>query len=138
MIELIEIGVKNILCMQPFGCLPNHITGKGQIKELKRIYEDKFTQNEGILEDKERIEEDNVNIQENIDHNKKILEEEGKEAEQKIFGLFSVIFTIIGFAAFIVGSILTLCLGFFYGNSLSSEEISCSLFAPTSQKILDK
>lgn len=40
MIELIEIGVKNILCMQPFGCLPNHITGKGQIKELKRIYKD--------------------------------------------------------------------------------------------------
>ena len=28
MIELIEIGVKNILCMQPFGCLPNNITGK--------------------------------------------------------------------------------------------------------------
>ena len=38
MIELIEDGVKNIICMQPFGCLPNHITGKGQIKELKRIY----------------------------------------------------------------------------------------------------
>lgn len=40
MIELIEDGVKNIICMQPFGCLPNHITGKGQIKELKRIYKD--------------------------------------------------------------------------------------------------
>lgn len=38
MIELIEDGVNNIICMQPFGCLPNHITGKGQIKELKRIY----------------------------------------------------------------------------------------------------
>lgn len=38
MVELIEDGVKNIICMQPFGCLPNHITGKGQIKELKRIY----------------------------------------------------------------------------------------------------
>lgn len=50
--------------------------------------------------------------------------EEGKEAEQKIFGLFSVIFTIIGIAAFIVGTILTLCLGLFYSNSLSSEEIS--------------
>ena len=50
--------------------------------------------------------------------------EEGKEAEQKIFGLFSVIFTVIGIAAFIVGTILTLCLGLFYGNSLSSEEIS--------------
>ncbi len=50
--------------------------------------------------------------------------EEGKEAEQKIFGLFSVIFSVIGIASLIVGTILTLCLGFFYGNSLSSEEIS--------------
>jgi predicted CoA-substrate-specific enzyme activase len=38
MIELIESDVKNIICMQPFACLPNHITGKGVIKELKRIY----------------------------------------------------------------------------------------------------
>ena len=38
MIELIEEGVNNIVCMQPFGCLPNHITGKGQMKELKRRY----------------------------------------------------------------------------------------------------
>ncbi len=38
MIELIEDGVENIICMQPFGCLPNHIVGKGSIKELKRIY----------------------------------------------------------------------------------------------------
>ena len=38
MIELIEDGVENIICMQPFGCLPNHIIGKGSIKELKHIY----------------------------------------------------------------------------------------------------
>ncbi len=38
MIELIESGVENVICMQPFGCLPNHIIGKGSIKELKRIY----------------------------------------------------------------------------------------------------
>ncbi|QAS61147.1 2-hydroxyacyl-CoA dehydratase [Clostridium septicum] len=38
MIELIEDGVKNIVCMQPFACLPNHVTGKGVIKELKRVY----------------------------------------------------------------------------------------------------
>jgi len=38
MIELIEGGVKNIICMQPFACLPNHVTGKGMIKELKRVY----------------------------------------------------------------------------------------------------
>lgn len=40
MVELIEGGVKNILCIQPFACLPNHVTGKGVIKELKRRYED--------------------------------------------------------------------------------------------------
>ncbi|BDR65246.1 2-hydroxyacyl-CoA dehydratase [Clostridium tetani] len=38
MVELIESGVKNIVCMQPFACLPNHVTGKGMIKELKRTY----------------------------------------------------------------------------------------------------
>ena len=38
MMELIESDVKNIICMQPFACLPNHITGKGVIKELKRVY----------------------------------------------------------------------------------------------------
>lgn len=38
MIELILTGAQNIVCMQPFACLPNHITGKGMIKELKRRY----------------------------------------------------------------------------------------------------
>ena len=38
MMHLIEGGVKNVLCVQPFACLPNHITGKGVIKELKRRY----------------------------------------------------------------------------------------------------
>jgi predicted CoA-substrate-specific enzyme activase len=36
MIELIHSGVNNIICMQPFACLPNHVTGKGIIGELKR------------------------------------------------------------------------------------------------------
>lgn len=35
MLELIENGAKNIVCTQPFGCLPNHIVGKGIIKELR-------------------------------------------------------------------------------------------------------
>lgn len=35
MLELIEDGVNNIICMQPFACLPNHVTGKGMIKALK-------------------------------------------------------------------------------------------------------
>ena len=38
MIEFIEHGVPNIVCVQPFGCLPNHITGKGMIKKLKETY----------------------------------------------------------------------------------------------------
>ena len=40
MLELIHSGVKNIVCTQPFGCLPNHIVGKGVIKELRRNYPD--------------------------------------------------------------------------------------------------
>ncbi len=35
MLELKERGVKNIVCAQPFGCLPNHICGKGMMKPLK-------------------------------------------------------------------------------------------------------
>ncbi len=35
MVKMLEAGVNNILCMQPFGCLPNHITAKGWLKELK-------------------------------------------------------------------------------------------------------
>ena len=35
MIELIKQGVPNIVCIQPFACLPNHVVGKGVIKRLK-------------------------------------------------------------------------------------------------------
>ncbi|KUO52058.1 MAG: 2-hydroxyglutaryl-CoA dehydratase [Desulfitibacter sp. BRH_c19] len=38
MLELIESGASNIACLQPFACLPNHITGKGMVRELKRRY----------------------------------------------------------------------------------------------------
>ena len=38
MVELIKTGVPNIVCCQPFGCLPNHIVGKGVIKELRAAY----------------------------------------------------------------------------------------------------
>ena len=40
MLELIESDVKNIICVQPFACLPNHITGKGVMKTLKNKYDD--------------------------------------------------------------------------------------------------
>ena len=36
--ELIESGYGNIVCAQPFGCLPNHIVGKGMIRKLKEMY----------------------------------------------------------------------------------------------------
>ena len=38
MIELLNNDVKDIVCLQPFGCLPNHIVGKGMVKELRRQY----------------------------------------------------------------------------------------------------
>lgn len=36
MMELIHGGVPNIVCIQPFACLPNHIVGKGVIKAIRR------------------------------------------------------------------------------------------------------
>ncbi len=38
MLELIHTGTNNIVCIQPFACLPNHIVGKGVIKELRHQY----------------------------------------------------------------------------------------------------
>jgi predicted nucleotide-binding protein (sugar kinase/HSP70/actin superfamily) len=37
-LQLIEGGLKNILCVQPFACLPNHVTGRGIFKDLKRLH----------------------------------------------------------------------------------------------------
>jgi predicted CoA-substrate-specific enzyme activase len=38
MLELIHSGTNNIVCAQPFACLPNHVVGKGVIKELRHRY----------------------------------------------------------------------------------------------------
>ncbi len=38
MMELVEIGYGNIVCAQPFGCLPNHICGKGVMKKIKELH----------------------------------------------------------------------------------------------------
>ncbi len=38
MLELIESGYENIVCAQPFGCLPNHIVGKGMIRKISEMY----------------------------------------------------------------------------------------------------
>ena len=40
MVELIKGGAPSIACVQPFACLPNHVTGKGMIKELRRRFPD--------------------------------------------------------------------------------------------------
>ena len=40
MMSLIESGCNNIICAQPFGCLPNHIVGKGMIRKVKGAYPD--------------------------------------------------------------------------------------------------
>jgi predicted nucleotide-binding protein (sugar kinase/HSP70/actin superfamily) len=38
MLEFIDYGINNIICVQPLGCLPNHVIGKGMIKPLKGKY----------------------------------------------------------------------------------------------------
>ena len=35
MLELIDSGITNIVCTQPFGCLPNHIAGKGMVRKIR-------------------------------------------------------------------------------------------------------
>lgn len=40
MLELSELGYKNIICAQPFGCLPNHIAGKGMIRSISEQHKD--------------------------------------------------------------------------------------------------
>ena len=38
MVELIKEGITNIVCVQPFACLPNHIVGKAVIKKIRKLY----------------------------------------------------------------------------------------------------
>ena len=40
MLALYESGTENIVCAQPFGCLPNHIVGKGAARAVKALHED--------------------------------------------------------------------------------------------------
>lgn len=37
MVELIHNGVENVVCLQPFACLPNHVTGKGMMKAIRKM-----------------------------------------------------------------------------------------------------
>lgn len=54
----------------------------------------------------------------------KAREEEGQESEEKVLGLFVVIFQVIAIVAFVVGVALTFCLHFIYGDSLTPEEMT--------------
>ncbi|MBQ7990909.1 MAG: 2-hydroxyacyl-CoA dehydratase [Oscillospiraceae bacterium] len=38
MVDMIHMGINNIVCAQPFGCLPNHIIGKGMVRKLREMY----------------------------------------------------------------------------------------------------
>ena len=38
--ELVDSGFKNVICTQPFGCLPNHIVGKGMVRKIKEYESD--------------------------------------------------------------------------------------------------
>lgn len=40
MVDMIKMGINNIVCAQPFGCLPNHIIGKGMIRKLRETFPD--------------------------------------------------------------------------------------------------
>ena len=37
MIELVHNGCENVVCLQPFACLPNHVTGKGMMKAVRKL-----------------------------------------------------------------------------------------------------
>ena len=38
MLEFMHNGIENIVCLQPFACLPNHVVGKGVIKTIRETY----------------------------------------------------------------------------------------------------
>lgn len=38
MVELVRSGYENVVCAQPFGCLPNHICGRGMISKIRNVY----------------------------------------------------------------------------------------------------
>ncbi len=38
MLEFMQYGIQNIVCVQPFACLPNHVVGKGVIKTIREKY----------------------------------------------------------------------------------------------------
>ena len=50
--------------------------------------------------------------------------QEGKEAEERMLGLFTSIFQVVAILSFVVGTVITMCLGAFYGQSLTDPELA--------------
>ena len=93
MLEFIEHGIQNIVCVQPFACLPNHVVGKGVIKTIRNKYPEAniapIDYDPGASESNQvnriklllTIAKDNMKLHEK---RKKIEEEENKEEKEKI------------------------------------------------------
>lgn len=84
MVELIHNGVNNIVCCQPFGCLPNHIVGKGVIKKVRSEYPGAnivaidFDPGASEVNQLNRIKLMLTTAQRNLDKQKKAENDEGK------------------------------------------------------------
>ena len=93
MIEYIEHGIPNIVCVQPFACLPNHVVGKGVIKTIRSMYPDAnispVDYDPGASETNQAnrikllmtVAKDNLKTKEN---SKKAIDKENEEDQKKI------------------------------------------------------
>lgn len=92
MLEFMQYGIQNIVCVQPFACLPNHVVGKGVIKTIREKYPEAniapIDYDPGASESNQinrikllmTIAKDNIKIKEN---EKKMIEQENKETIKK-------------------------------------------------------
>ena len=88
MLEFMQYGIQNIVCVQPFACLPNHVVGKGVIKTIREKYPEAniapIDYDPGASESNQinrikllmTIAKDNIKVKEN---EKKMIEQENKE-----------------------------------------------------------
>ena len=81
MLELIEGGVKNVVCGQPFGCLPNHIVGKGMMKIIREHHPNVNLVSIDYDSSASRINQEN-RLKLMLANANRILREEGERAEK--------------------------------------------------------
>ena len=81
MLELIESGVKNVVCGQPFGCLPNHIVGKGMMKIIREHHPNVNLVSIDYDSSASRINQEN-RLKLMLANAYRILQEEGAQPEQ--------------------------------------------------------